>query len=161
MMFPNLEMRPQQVSRFVGVPGSRLPRLTANTIGEATRPARVRGGTSFYTALDALLIRLGAMLLDMGLLPWRTQRCLREVRDWIADVAADPRLGSDDDEFLTGKFSRWLIGEQTPDGFDVELSDKTRLLEVLTADESAKPHMIVNLQKFVLVELKHLLEVVE
>ena len=78
------ELRPQDVSGFLGVKGSELPRIVANTIGSPTEPPRKRGAAGGYSKLDAALIRLGKDLLYDGLFtPSRTRLACAMVKAWL------------------------------------------------------------------------------
>jgi hypothetical protein len=146
---------PQFVSQHLGVSGSRLPRITANTIGAPAEPSKKRGGAAGYSFLDIMMIRLGSTLLDLGLLPRRTVACISEVRNWILKTAQDPKLGSNDADSLL-KEKLFLLGQEADSGFQVRLVDIKKLGKSLTGRDSGRPHVVINVTEFLVQALETL-----
>ena len=152
MLIGDLEkpiLKPQTVSGFLGIPGSQLPRETANTIKSPARPPTKRGEAGGYSYLDVILIKLGRNLLRCGLLPSRTQAALDEVKEWFNSVIADPRLGKTDEDFLVEKKGMFLVAKQTETEFIPEMKNSKQLAEVLAGSGSEAPHVVINLDKFI------------
>jgi len=147
---------PKFVAGFLGIPGSRLPKETLNTIKRAAKPPIRRGGKGMYSWLDILLMSLGSQLLNNGLSPLKTQDCISTVRDWIQSILEDPDLGTD--KFDPQTEWRWLIGKQVGLEYSVHLGDRTDLVKAVTEEPSADAHLIINLYHFVARELKRLEE---
>ena len=150
------KLPPKFVAGYLGIPGSRLPRETMNTIRKATKPPVRRGGKGWYSWLDLLLMRLGGMLLENGLLPAKTQACIETVRHWMQEISEDPRLGTD--EFDSERQLRWLIGKRTDEGFNVILGDEDDLMRAVIKEPSADAHVIINLYHFVNREYQRFIE---
>ncbi|MEW6347685.1 MAG: hypothetical protein AB1646_01370 [Thermodesulfobacteriota bacterium] len=153
-------LRPQQVSSFLEIKGSELPRLTGQTIGQPTEPPTRRGSAGKYSCLDALLMRLGQMLLGMGLLPNRTQKCLLEIRDWFTELVHDPAFGTEEDRIVLMK-GLFLVARQNAREFSVERVDADQLAGALVGPESYRPQTVVNIDKFIGHEFARLIRVMD
>jgi hypothetical protein len=152
-------LRPQQVSKYLGIPPSALSRQTVYTIGNATRPPGKRGASAGYSPFDALLIKLGLMLINLGLMPYETRQCTSEVRKWLVRLSNDPRYYEKprDNDFENNFMKFWLVAKHSAEGVEVELCDTNGLVERLT---TAEPTMIVSLYHWLGQEMEKVLAII-
>jgi hypothetical protein len=143
-------LTPKEVSTFLEVSSPNLPRITSQTIGRPSQPSRKRGGAGRYSGLDALLMKLGLMLLDIGLSPGRCQACLEKVKKYILATLNDQRVGTKAERFVRVETHlQWLVGKPTITGYDVDLHNLDQLGDLLKSQELAAPHIILNLKAFI------------
>lgn len=157
MAFPT-EFKPKQVSKYLKISSAQLNRQVANTIGQPARPARKAGEAAGFSLFNALLMRLGMILGELGLLPHRVRACTSEVEQWLIQVLDDPRFVEEprDPDFELNQMYRWLIGKQTTEGFAVRLIDKDELTLFLASKETGQPHVLIALYHFLDKEMESL-----
>jgi hypothetical protein len=121
--FPEFQeklLEPRIVSGWLGFPGSQLPRETAKIIGQPAQPARKKGASARYTVKDAILMRLGRTLTDMGITPHRVRACVERVRQDYETALCGYEytwVDADSEEEMEGSF--YIVGRETPKGFKV------------------------------------------
>lgn len=162
-VYQSPQLRPKVVSEFVGIPGSALPRVTRHTIGQPAQPPTKRGGRGMYSILNAILIKLGWLVLDAGLLPAQAAACINDVKSWILDVITDDRFFAEHDkDFYAEKMGRWIVGAPSAGGIETRIVNQEELVDFLVSDEiSARPHLIMNLRQFMDQEARRLIATVE
>lgn len=79
-------LEPKIVSTWLGLPPTQLPRETMKIIRRAAQPARKKGGSGRYSMQDAVLMKLGRKLMELGITPHRVQLCVEVVRLHYRDV---------------------------------------------------------------------------
>lgn len=115
-------LEPKTVSTWLNLPGSQLPRETVKIIGQPAQPARKKGGSACYSIQDALLMKLGRKLMEMGVTPHRVRACVEKVREefytvitgyatWPGDEYADYEMEA----------SFYIVGRETSKDFKVVL----------------------------------------
>ncbi len=139
---------PSTVAQFCGVPPNQISRLTANTIGRATRPAPRRGMPSAYSVLDAVLMRLGRSMLLAGVTPGNVQSVLAVTRNWLFEVLQDERAHQNDPQFRASQMTRWVVIALSTVDSGPELVDSARLTELLGDPTEAAPYFVVPLKGF-------------
>jgi len=128
--YESIWVEPKIVSGWLELPGSQLPRETAKIIGQPARPARKKGASAKYSFKDAILMKLGRTLMDLGITPHRVRACVEEVREAFHTVLTgywSTPLGDDE-----GEITLFLVGRETSGGFTVLLVDEEKLSLFIT-----------------------------
>jgi len=130
--YETLFLEPKIVSGWLGLPGSQLPRETTKIIEQPSQPARKKGSSARYSFEDAIRMKLGRTLMDLGVTPHRVRACVEKVREdfhtlitgmWEAEV----EHGYDEHEITL-----YLVGRETSGGFKAQLVSEEWLTDFLT-----------------------------
>lgn len=81
--------RPQQISKLLGIQGSKLPRLTYLIIGRPNEPPQKAGSSSYYDLADAVAMKLGNDLRNAGLSGQQIQRFTAKIKEWVSSHDQD------------------------------------------------------------------------
>jgi len=128
--YKRAELRPKVICGWVPSKPNALAHLTSVTIGEPTQKPTTKGSRAKYSRQDAILMRFGKHLLDLGLAPHRVRAMINTVRhEW---KTLEPVIRSDG----SWETDNWiLIGEQKKSGenqiFEARLVEKKDLLWAL------------------------------
>jgi hypothetical protein len=132
--YQQMLLEPKTVSGWLGLPGSQLPRETAKIIGQPAQPARKKGASAKYSFQDAILMKFGRTLMELGITPHRVRSCIEAVRkDYytvltgLVSVPYDERV---EDEF---EATFYLVGAEYPNGFLAFVITEEQLPDYLTA----------------------------
>jgi hypothetical protein len=146
--FPNIPLlEPKVVSSWLGIPGSQLPRETMKIIGQPKQPAKKKGGSARYSGEDAVLMKLGRKLLELGITPHRVQICVNQVRRLYPPILEDGYpyyIDPDAYEWIQGPF--YLVGRETSTGFHAEIVVENELTQWLTQSGLELVEKRMNLQ---------------
>jgi len=126
-------LEPKLVAGWLGLPGSQLPRETAKIIGQPAQPARKKGASARYSVKDAVLMKFGRTLTELGVTPHRVRACVEKVRGDYHTVltgwASTPADEHTDHEF----FSTWyIVGREKTRGFKVSLVHEEAIALLIT-----------------------------
>jgi len=126
-------LEPKVVSGWLGFPGAQLPRETAKIIGQPAQPARKKGASARYSVKDAILMKFGRTLMDIGITPHRVRACVEKVREYYRIVMAGSDSMSREDSADRGvPTSFYLIGREAVTGFRVGLVAENQVNVLIT-----------------------------
>jgi hypothetical protein len=154
--FTRAILEPREVSGFLEIDGSALPRLAANTIGEPTEPSSKRGKASAYSPLDAVLISLGQGLLELGMSVHGTRSCLIDARKWIISIMQHPDFGKEKSEVMDMLKLTFLVARKQGAEFRAEFVHAEQLIEYLIGPEGAGFLTMLRMDKFMAMTLNRL-----
>lgn len=134
--YQDMLLEPRIVSSWLGLPGAQLPRETGKIIGQPTHPARKQGASGGYSFEDALLMKLGRTLMELGITPHRVRACIEAVRRDFHYVLTGYFSAPDSDEGFEDTF--YLVGFEYPSGFKAVITTEDKLPLFLTASGIAQ-----------------------
>jgi len=129
--YKKADIKPKLICEWVPSKANALTHFTSVTIGEPAHKPTTKGSGAKYSRQDAILMRFGKHLLELGLAPHRVRSLINDVRnEW--DDKLVPILNKD----RTWETDNWmLIGEQKKSGtdqiFEARFVQKTDLLGAL------------------------------
>jgi len=143
-------LRPQDVSAYLEIEGSALPRLVQFTIGKPARPPEKRGAAGRYSRLNALLIKMGMKVGKFGMVPHRIRECTGKVSEWVIDLVKDPRFAAQTDDFKLEKLSKFLVVDFDNDEGELkaEIISMEDFRTAILKEGAHRPHLVLYLRGF-------------
>lgn len=115
-------LEPKTISTWLNLPGSQLPRETVKIIGQPAQPARKKGGSARYSMQDALLMKLGRKLMEMGVTPHRVRACVEKVHEeFYTVITGCATWPGDEHTDYEMEASFYIVGRETSKDFSVVL----------------------------------------
>jgi len=145
------DLNPKTLCSWLGIPGNRLGHFVSVTIEAPTEIPRKRGQAGRYSYQDAVLIRLGMKLLNMGITPTRIRACVKVVKAaWESLYPRDLDIDEESWSSPTPTGGAFLVGTESQI-FTAQITDYEKLGRLLGIPyrSDALPRLVLNIGLFV------------